>query len=37
MISTYQPANSTAPRYQLASMPQLAEVRTRPPSITKTT
>ncbi|KAK2784844.1 hypothetical protein FQN53_008237 [Emmonsiellopsis sp. PD_33] len=27
--STYQPANSTAPRIQLASMPQLAEARSR--------
>ncbi|MCJ1380987.1 hypothetical protein MMC17_004096 [Xylographa soralifera] len=30
MIRTYQPAVSTAPRIQLASLPQLAEVRTRP-------
>ncbi|KAI0478169.1 hypothetical protein F4859DRAFT_478788 [Xylaria cf. heliscus] len=29
MSSTYQPANSTAPRIQLASMPQLAEAITR--------
>jgi len=36
MSGTYQPNNSTAPCIRLASMPQLAEVRTRPPPIAKT-
>ncbi|KAI3325238.1 hypothetical protein HD806DRAFT_492390 [Xylariaceae sp. AK1471] len=37
MIGTYQPVNSTAPRIQLASMPQLAEARSREDNWTGTT